>query len=237
MRNRAIPSYASCSPQLRSKLHYFQNALLVGIFVWCQVLVRMALTKRKKRAAKRSATFTKSSEAGTWDDTARSEYLTGFRKRKRERRVKGHAHAALKERQAKLETRVARRARADALLKRMPEQPLPLGEKQQATVRYDDSELMDQWGSQVTVTTTLGLDVLDESPELPSPVEKRVDVAQLRAGSFETMCKKVAATLGKSAKSSRRAALRRDRKAAARGGKTLGRPTKRSTRGISSCAA
>lgn len=197
----------------------------------------MAPAKRKKHLAKRSATFTKRSEAGTWDDTARNEYLTGFRKRKRERRVKGHAHAALKERQAKLETRAARSARADALLKRLPEQTLPLGEKQQATVCYDDSEVMDQWGSQVTVTTTLGLDVLDESAPPHSPVEKRVDVAQLRAGSFETMRKKVAATLGKSAKSTRRAALRRDRKAAARGGKTLGRPKKKRSTGETSGSA
>lgn len=189
--------------------------------------------RKKTKKARRSATLVKRAEAGTWDEAARREYLTGFRKRKRERRIRGHAYEALKERQAKLEVRAARRAATQERLETLvlPEEtPAPASK---STVVYDDAEVMDQWGAEVTVTTTLGLDAPESATKAgPSRQEMRRDVAQLRAGSLEAMRTKVAARLGGSAKAARRAALRRDRKAAAKGGKTLGR-----TRGANRAAA
>lgn len=153
-------------------------------------------------------------DAGTWDDAARDEYLSGFRKRKRERRVKGHAYAALKERQVRLDARKERREALKARLARLPE----MAKIQEATTTTRDD--LDLFGNQVTVTTTLGLDVADDPKPKP---EQRVDTAQVRAGSLSAMCKKVAAKLGgSSAKAMKRAALRRDRKAAAKAGKRLG---------------
>lgn len=157
-------------------------------------------------------------QAGTWDDTARDEYLSGFRKRKRERRVKGHAHAALKERQARLDARKARREALKARLARLPD----VAKIQESTTTTRDD--LDLFGNQVVVSTTLGLDVADDDKKEAPP--QRVDTAQLRAGSLSAMCKKVAAKLGgSSAKALKRAALRRDRKAAAKAGKRLGSST------------
>lgn len=171
-----------------------------------------------KKRQRRSATFLpKRADAGTWDDNARTDYLTGFRKRKRERRITGHAFAALKARRMKLEERAQRRASVDQKKKHLaPINELPAPKKE--VVRYDDKQVMNQWGSEVTVTTTLGLEE-EEKVVAAVPKKEGVDTEQLFAGTLDAMKKKVKLD----SKQSRRAALRRDRKAAAKSGKVLGR--------------
>ncbi|KAJ8610608.1 hypothetical protein CTAYLR_007153 [Chrysophaeum taylorii] len=160
---------------------------------------------------------------GTWDDQARAAYLTGFEKRKRERRIRGHAHQALKARKARLEARAERRA---SRRYRTPPATIVVKEEKEAptTVRYDDSEVMSLWGTEVTVTTTLGL----EDAAAPKKKEQRegVDEAQLRAGTLEAMCAKVKGSL-LGGRADSKAKRRRDTRNAAKAGKTLGPPTTR----------
>ena len=153
----------------------------------------------------------------TFDPEARRQWLTGFSKRKRERRMKGLAYGALKERAEKLTARAARRS---ANPKPKAEEATSASREpaiEKSTVEYDDSEVMEQWGSTVTVTTTLGLDVDSEDEEratalLNKQVEPEIgkDVAQISAGSLEAMKKKVAPGMGRSAKAVKRAARKRD---------------------------
>ena len=124
----------------------------------------------------------------SFDVDARKEYLSGFAKRKAERRKRGHAFEALKRHKAKREltrerreergrkveaalgeSAVASAARAAAL--RAGEAPCVL-EK----VEYRDSALVEQWGDVVTVETTLGIAAADDEahfgalpPEPPAP--------------------------------------------------------------------
>ncbi|KAJ1455922.1 hypothetical protein M885DRAFT_616746 [Pelagophyceae sp. CCMP2097] len=153
----------------------------------------------------------------TFDEKERREWLTGFSKRKTERRRKGLAYQALKDRKAKLEARAERRSQKTAL-PTVPE-PVKLNEVAQPlpTVRYEDSDVMELWGNAVTVTTTLGLEIDSEDERAAAPTPKsRIDEEQLRAGTLETMKKKVSLTMGRSARQERRSALKRDRTAASK---------------------
>ena len=94
----------------------------------------------------------------TFDVEARKDWLQGFRKRKRERRLTGLAHGALKARKQKLADRAARRSM------RPPPAPEPVvldeAPATRETVVLTDSNVVEQWGAAVTVTTTVGgLDV------------------------------------------------------------------------------
>ena len=126
----------------------------------------------------------------SFDVDARKEYLTGFAKRKAERRKRGHAFEALKRHKAKRElTRERREERgrkveaalgesaaawaARAAASRAGEAPRVL-----ETVEYRDSALVEQWGDVVTVETTLGVAAPDDDeplfggaapPEPPAP--------------------------------------------------------------------
>ena len=124
----------------------------------------------------------------SFDVDARKEYLTGFAKRKAERRKRGHAFEALKRHKAKKElTRERREERgrkveaalgesavasaARAAASRAGEAPCVL-----ETVEYRDSALVEQWGDVVAVETTLGIAAADDEvhfgallPEPPAP--------------------------------------------------------------------
>merc|ERR1712091_838021 len=131
----------------------------------------------------------------TFDVDARKDWLQGFRKRKRERRLTGLAHGALKARKQKLADRAARPAMRE-------------------TVVLTDSNVVEQWGAAVTVTTTVGgLDVDAEDADAAEqllrgahapPPKKRVDSAQLEAGTLEAARRKVAHLGAQSAKRQRR---------------------------------
>ena len=154
----------------------------------------------------------------TFDVEARKDWLQGFRKRKRERRLTGLAHGALKARKQKLADRAARRSM------RPPPAPEPVvldeAPATRETVVLTDSNVVEQWGAAVTVTTTVGgLDVdaedRDEAEALlrgahAPPPKKRVDAAQVEAGTLEAARRKVAHLGAQSAKRQRRAARKRD---------------------------
>ena len=107
----------------------------------------------------------------SFDNKARVEYITGFRKRKLERRKRGHAHEALKVRKAKREATKERRedrhrrvkaalgesAAASVARTREADAPRAL-----ETVEYHDERLVEQWGDVVTVETTLGIAAADD---------------------------------------------------------------------------
>ena len=163
---------------------------------------------KREKAAKPAKVVTEA----TFDMEARRQWLTGFSKRKRERRMKGLAYGALKERQEKLATRAALRSGRP---KPAPEPAAPApAPAPRSTVEYADAGVLDQWGSAVTVTTTLGLDVDSEDEGLAAardePPAKREDAAQVWASSLDAMKKKVAPKMGRSAKSVNRAARKRD---------------------------
>ena len=121
----------------------------------------------------------------TFDVDARKDWLQGFRKRKRERRLTGLAHGALKARKQKLADRAARRSM------RPPPAPEPVvldeAPATRETVVLTDSNVVEQWGAAVTVTTTVGgLDVDAEDADAAEallrgahapPPKKRVDAA------------------------------------------------------------
>ena len=192
--------------------------------------------KKKKVATSSKATLEKRKRddeaatkirdnAGTFDEKERTEWLEGFRKRKRERRLRGLAHGALKDREVRLalraERRTARQERVRTVEAIVADRMGPDFAKKEVK-RYDDPEVVDQWGQGVTVTTTLGLDVEDQEI---SRKKTGIDTAQRRAGTLEAMMKKLAGKVAGSAKKDGRAARRRDRKAAAKGGKHLGPAT------------
>ena len=176
-------------------------------------------TKKERKAAKKEIlskrTGSTPADAGTFDEAARKDWLTGFRKRKRERRLRGLAHGALKEREAKLAIRKEKRELKKA--RAMPQVPEEPDVKEPENVVYDDKQVMDQWGAEVTVTTTLGLDAVEE--DVVKPIVN-VDRAQKHAGSLEAMMKKISGTV--SSKQARRAKKKRDRNAAIKVGKQLG---------------
>lgn len=166
----------------------------------------------------------------TYDPEARRQWLTGFSKRKKERRMKGLAYGALKAREEKLAIRRARRA---ANPKPKIETPVVDAEAEapaeKKVVEYDDGAVMDQWGSSVTVTTTLGLDVDSEDEERAARLENKnvkpafkVDADQEYAGSLEAMKRKVAPMCARSAKSVRRGNRKRDANPHYKGGGTKG---------------
>ena len=154
----------------------------------------------------------------TFDVEARKDWLQGFRKRKRERRLTGLAHGALKARKQKLADRAARRSM------RPPPAPEPVvldeAPATRETVVLTDSNVVEQWGAAVTVTTTVGgLDVDAEDADAAEallrgahapPPKKRVDAAQVEAGTLEAARRKVAHLGAQSAKRQRRAARKRD---------------------------
>uniref|UniRef100_A0A6S8DTH4 Nucleolar protein 12 n=1 Tax=Aureoumbra lagunensis TaxID=44058 RepID=A0A6S8DTH4_9STRA len=198
--------------------------------------------KKKEAKKNKGKTGTRREEAGTFDNEAREEWLTGFRKRKRERRLRGLAYGALKERQNRLAARAVRREAIKERIAALPEVPKIQSKLEEEKVQistFDDQELMEQWGNEVTVTTTLGFTDDDDDaflrikkPEFIPQHEERnekerqtIDVHQLHAGSLEAMCKKLAGKVSSSAKASRRHARARDRRAAAKVGKHLGRPS------------
>lgn len=92
-----------------------------------------------------------------FDDGAREEYLTGFRKRKTERRKQGLAWGKLKERKARLQERKQRREEDPTRHVKVKVPELKVEKKALPTVCYDTEEMMQQWGDVVTVTTSLGL--------------------------------------------------------------------------------
>ena len=177
----------------------------------CTALGDMGRSQRNSRPPKMVT-------EATFDVEARKDWLQGFRKRKRERRLTGLAHGALKARKQKLADRAARRSM------RPPPAPEPVvldeAPATRETVVLTDSNVVEQWGAAVTVTTTVGgLDVdaedRDEAEALlrgahAPPPKKRVDAAQVEAGTLEAARRKVAHLGAQSAKRQRRAARKRD---------------------------
>ena len=87
----------------------------------------------------------------TFDVDARKDWLQGFRKRKRERRLTGLAHGALKARKQKLADRAARRSM------RPPPAPEPVVLEDvpatRETVVLTDSNVVEQWGACLLYTS------------------------------------------------------------------------------------
>jgi len=177
----------------------------------CTALGDMGRSQRNSRPPKMVT-------EATFDVDARKDWLQGFRKRKRERRLTGLAHGALKARKQKLADRAARRSM------RPPPAPEPVvldeAPATRETVVLTDSNVVEQWGAAVTVTTTVGgLDVDAEDADAAEallrgahapPPKKRVDAAQVEAGTLEAARRKVAHLGAQSAKRQRRAARKRD---------------------------
>lgn len=153
----------------------------------------------------------------TFDVAARKDWLQGFSKRKRQRRMTGLAHGALKARKQKLADRATRR------LMRPPPAPEPVLIHEPAArsvAVLDDVDVVRQWGAAVTVTTTVGgLDVDDEdaaeAEELlrgaAEPPAHKVDEAQVECGTLDFLRRKVSGQVGgRSAKAQRRSDRKRD---------------------------
>ena len=107
----------------------------------CTALGDMGRSQRNSRPPKMVT-------EATFDVDARKDWLQGFRKRKRERRLTGLAHGALKARKQKLADRAARRSM------RPPPAPEPVvldeAPATRETVVLTDSNVVEQWGAAVT---------------------------------------------------------------------------------------
>ena len=99
----------------------------------------------------------------SFDDEARKDYLGGFRKRKKERRVKGLAFGKVKARRERLEARKQRREEDPVRKHKLVVPELKQERKELETLEYDTEEIVEQWGDVVTVTTSLGLPEEQES--------------------------------------------------------------------------
>jgi hypothetical protein len=173
----------------------------------------MGKFERARKATKEKA---KVVTEATYDPDARRKWLTGFSKRKKERRLKGLAYGAMKARAEKLAERAARRAANPR--PKAPPPPPPEAPAERSTIAYADAAVVDMWGAAVTVTTTLGLDVDSEDEEraatlerrAPAPPKNRVDTAQEEAGTLEAMKRKCAPQIARTAKAARRSNRKRD---------------------------
>jgi hypothetical protein len=150
----------------------------------CTALGDMGRSQRNSRPPKMVT-------EATFDVEARKDWLQGFRKRKRERRLTGLAHGALKARKQKLADRAARRSM------RPPPAPEPVvldeAPATRETVVLTDSNVVEQWGAAVTVTTTVGgLDV--DGERWPTSARSRPKgSAARRASATRTLISRAAA--------------------------------------------
>ncbi|ETV92932.1 hypothetical protein, variant [Aphanomyces invadans] len=125
--------------------------------------------KPQKGGAKKGGGKPKSKLVVTFDADKRKEYLTGFHKRKQDRRRFGHDMEAFKKKKAQIEARKIRKAEQKELLASLPE---VADVKHAATdgdaevVDYDDEHTQGKFGDVVTVTTSVGDLKSDSEDEL-----------------------------------------------------------------------
>ncbi|OQS00328.1 hypothetical protein THRCLA_06017, partial [Thraustotheca clavata] len=118
---------------------------------------------------KKTKNVKKSKVIVSFDAEKRKEYLTGFSKRKLERRRFGHDMEAFKKQKALIEARKMRKAEQKKLLESLPEVAevkVVAEDKDTEVVEYNDEHTQGKFGHAVTVTTTVGELKSDSEDEL-----------------------------------------------------------------------
>ncbi|KAF0685366.1 Aste57867_22725 [Aphanomyces stellatus] len=114
----------------------------------------------------------------TFDAEKRKDYLTGFHKRKQDRRRYGHDMEAFKKKKAQIEARKIRKAEQREMLAGLPEVAniKPAADpKGKAVVEFNDEHTQGKFGDVVTVTTSVGELQSDSEEELDDEVGRRDD--------------------------------------------------------------
>ncbi|OQR86439.1 hypothetical protein ACHHYP_10536 [Achlya hypogyna] len=117
----------------------------------------------------------------TFDADKRKDYLTGFSKRKQERRRFGHDMEAFKKQKALIEQRKIRKAEQKKLLESLPEVAdvkQVAEDKDKEVMSFDDAHTQDKFGNVVTVTTMVG-DLKSDSEDELSEEENEQLLAHL----------------------------------------------------------
>ncbi|ETV76011.1 hypothetical protein H257_09959 [Aphanomyces astaci] len=124
--------------------------------------------KPQKGGAKRTSK-PKSKLIVTFDADKRKDYLTGFHKRKQDRRRFGHDMEAFKKQKALIEARKIRKAEQHELMASLPEvanvKPVAT-DGDTEVVDFDDAHTQGKFGDVVTVTTSVGELKSDSEDEL-----------------------------------------------------------------------
>ncbi|EQC28017.1 hypothetical protein, variant [Saprolegnia diclina VS20] len=113
----------------------------------------------------------------TFDADKRKDYLTGFSKRKQERRRFGHDMEAFKKQKILIEQRKIRKAEQKKLMESIPEVvdvKHVAEDDDKAVVNFDDAHTQDKFGNVVTVTTTVGELKSDSEDELSDEEQEQL---------------------------------------------------------------
>ncbi|KDO25301.1 hypothetical protein SPRG_09131 [Saprolegnia parasitica CBS 223.65] len=113
----------------------------------------------------------------TFDADKRKDYLTGFSKRKQERRRFGHDMEAFKKQKILIEQRKIRKAEQKKLMESIPEVAdvkHVAEDDDKAVVNFDDAHTQDKFGNVVTVTTTVGELKSDSEDELSDEEQEQL---------------------------------------------------------------